>query len=62
MAFTVDDVLLLLQVGATIREKLVPNAVRWYTGEAAEDEPIEFGDYDGDEDEEGEEGEEDEDE
>ncbi len=46
-------------MGATIREKLVPNAVRWYTGEAVEDEPFEIGgDYDGedDEDEEGDEG------
>ena len=34
------------QVGATIREKLIPNAVRWYTGEAIEDEPYEMGGFD----------------
>lgn len=46
-----------------IREKLIPNAVRWFTGEAVEDEPFGFADYDGedDEDEDGE-GDEDEDE
>lgn len=51
------------EVGAIIREKLVPNAIRWFTGEAVEDEPIEFADYDGedDEDEEGEDGGEDDD-
>lgn len=32
----------LVQVGATIREKLIPHAVHWYTGEAIEDDP--FGD------------------
>jgi hypothetical protein len=36
-----------LQVGATIREKLVPDALRWFTGEAVEDEPLEFGGDDG---------------
>lgn len=40
------------EVGATIREKLVPNAIRWYTGEAVEDEPMEYGgDYEGEDDE-----------
>lgn len=54
------------EVGATIREKLIPNAVRWYTGEAIEDE-LDYGfGEDDDEDEEGdmdddEEGEDDED-
>lgn len=43
-----------MQVGATIREKIVPRAVAWYTGEAIEDEGgFEFypGDDDDDEDE-----------
>lgn len=43
-----------MQVGATIREKIVPRAVAWYTGEAIEDEGgFEFypGDDDEDEDE-----------
>lgn len=39
------------QVGATIREKLIPHAVDWYTGEAIEDEPFDFAGY-GDEDDE----------
>ena len=38
-----------LQVGATIKEKLIAEAVSWYTGEAIEDEPYFFG---GDDDEE----------
>lgn len=45
------------QVGATIHEKLIPHAVRWYTGEAIEDEPPfdfdGYGEDDEDEDEEG---------
>jgi hypothetical protein len=36
-------------VGATIREKLIPNAIGWFTGEAIEDEPFEFGAYDDEE-------------
>lgn len=28
------------QVGATIREKVIPHAVHWYTGEAIDDEPF----------------------
>ena len=38
-----------LQVGATIKEKLIAKAVSWYTGEAIEDEP--YGFYGEDEDE-----------
>lgn len=46
-----------MQVGATIREKLIPHAVRWFTGEAIEDEPFEYDeDCDEDYDDEGEEG------
>mmetsp|Transcript_13232 Transcript_13232/g.23289 ORF Transcript_13232/g.23289 Transcript_13232/m.23289 type:complete len:343 (-) Transcript_13232:605-1633(-) len=44
------------EVGATIREKLIPHAVRWFTGEAIEDEPFEFGNegsYDEDDEDEG---------
>ncbi|PNW79469.1 hypothetical protein CHLRE_09g416350v5 [Chlamydomonas reinhardtii] len=52
------------EVGATIREKLIPEAVSWYTGEAMDEDGLYMpGDDDeDDEDFEGEEGEEDEDE
>jgi nucleosome assembly protein 1-like 1 len=42
------------QVGATIREKLIPEAVSWYTGEAAEDDGLFLGEGDDDDDEDGE--------
>ncbi|KAF8011573.1 hypothetical protein BT93_J1999 [Corymbia citriodora subsp. variegata] len=46
-------------MGSAIRDKIIPHAVSWFTGEAAQDDDI--GDIVGDEDEEGEEDEEDED-
>ena len=50
---------------ATFRSKLIPNAVRWYTGEANEDDEDDDEDYDeeddiGDDDEDGDEDDEDE--
>lgn len=41
------------QVGATIREKLIPEAVSWFTGEAMDEDGLFFGGEDDDEDEEG---------
>ena len=38
-----------LKVGSTIKEKLVPKAVSWYTGEAVEDDPYYCGDDDDEE-------------
>ncbi|XP_075474665.1 nucleosome assembly protein 1;2-like [Primulina tabacum] len=53
-------------IGSTIRDKIIPHAVSWFTGEAAQDEyddiEEEDDDLDGDEDEEDEEDEEDDDE
>ncbi|XP_030473485.1 nucleosome assembly protein 1;4-like isoform X1 [Syzygium oleosum] len=46
-------------MGSAIRDKIIPHAVSWFTGEAVQDDDI--GDIVGDEDEEGEEDEEDED-
>ena len=36
------------EIGMAIKERLVPNAVDYYTGEAAEDEGYDFGDEDDD--------------
>ncbi|KAJ6802333.1 nucleosome assembly protein 1,4-like [Iris pallida] len=51
-------------IGSTIRDKIIPHAVSWFTGEAAQDDGFEIGGDDGDvdEDEDGDEDEEDEDE
>ncbi|KAI8544618.1 hypothetical protein RHMOL_Rhmol08G0310700 [Rhododendron molle] len=49
-------------IGSTIRDKIIPHAVSWFTGEAAQDDEFEDIEEDDDEDEEGDEDEDDEDE
>lgn len=40
-------------VGINIREDLIPDAIKWFTGEAVDEDDYEFGDEDGEEEEEG---------
>ncbi|XP_058228275.1 nucleosome assembly protein 1;4-like [Rhododendron vialii] len=49
-------------IGSTIRDKIIPHAVSWFTGEAAQDDEFEDIEEDDDEDEEGDEDEDEEDE
>lgn len=52
----------LMWCSSTIRDKIIPHAVSWFTGEAAQDDEFEDIEEDDDEDEEGDEDEDDEDE
>ncbi|KAF7136130.1 hypothetical protein RHSIM_Rhsim08G0234700 [Rhododendron simsii] len=57
-----DEPILEKAIGSTIRDKIIPHAISWFTGEAAQDDEFEDIEEDDDEDEEGDEDEDDEDE